>query len=152
MGATSGRAAAPTDPEAVVRSYLASFTTADPAAIAAHVTPNFVNRHTAALGTDSTGRSTYEQRLPGFLTTMAGLRYEIEDLVVDGALVAAFYTMTANWQGRRPISIRGVQRLRTVEGLIAERTDYWDSASFLLQTDQDAAAALARFGISTPGP
>ena len=64
------------------------------------------------------GRSANLDRLPGFLGDMVELCYEIEDLVVDGSAVAAFYTMTAKWQGEAPISIRGVQRLVIADGLI----------------------------------
>ncbi len=47
-----------------------------------------------------------------------------------------------------PIEVRGAQRLVVDDdGLIARRTDYWDSAVFLVQADPAAAAALAPFGI-----
>ena len=135
-----------------MRSYLASFSSGDPELVAAHVSDNFVNEHTAALGTGCIGKAAYRSRLPGFLSDMAELAYGVEDLVVgglaDGAVtVAAFYTMTASWQGDVPISVQGVQRLVVRDGLIDHRTDYWDSANFLLQASADAAKALAPFGI-----
>jgi predicted ester cyclase len=133
--------------EDVVRSYLAAFATADPDTIADHVTDDFVNEHTAGLGTGCTGKTAYRGRLAGFLADMVGLRYEIEDLVVDGERGAAFYKMTASWQGQVPISIRGVQRFVVRDGLICHRTDYWDSAVFLAQADPTAKAALEPFGI-----
>ena len=131
------------DPASVVTSYLLAFATGDPSAIAGHVSDDFVNEHTAALGSGCVGRDAYLDRLPSFLGDMAELRYDTEELMVDGDHAAAFYTMTARWQGETPISIRGVQRLVVRDGLITHRTDYWDSASFLLQADPDAAAALA---------
>ena len=134
--------------EQVVRSYLGAFATADPDAIAAHVTDGFVNEHTAGLGSGCIGRAEYRNRLPGFLADMADLDYEIEDLLVDGDRAAAFYTMTASWQGSTPITIRGVQRLEVRGDLIHHRTDYWDSAVFLAQADPGAASALAVYGIS----
>lgn len=80
---------------------------------------------------------------------MVDLRYEIEDLVVDGDRVAAFYRMTARWQGETEIAVRGVQRLLVSDGLITHRTDYWDSAVFLTQADPAAREALKRFGIDS---
>ena len=66
---------------------------------------------------------------------MVDLRYEIEDLVTADATVAAFYTMTARWQGGAPIVVRGVQRLVMRSNLIVHRTDYWDSKVFLDQVE-----------------
>ncbi|MDG1410560.1 MAG: nuclear transport factor 2 family protein [Acidimicrobiales bacterium] len=122
-------------PAKIATAYLESFVGGDPKQIASHVADDFVNEHTSALGSGCVGRSAYLDRLPGFLTDMAELRYEIEELVVDGSAVAAFYTMTARWQGEAPISIRGVQRLAIVDGLISHRTDYWDSQVFLQQVE-----------------
>lgn len=124
--------------ESVVRSYFESFATGEPDHVAAHVSNDFVNEHTAALGTGCNGRDAYRERLPGFLTDMAGLVYEIEHLVVDGADAAVFYLMRARWHDETPIEVRGAQRLRVVDGLITHRVDYWDSKVFL---DQLAAAA-----------
>ena len=122
-------------PALIARAYLKSFAGRDPKQIAANVAENFVNEHTSALGSGCVCRSAYLDRLPGFLADMGELRYEIEDLVVDGSAVAAFYTMTARWQGEAPISIRGVQRLVISDGLISHRTDYWDSQVFLQQVE-----------------
>lgn len=130
------------------RSYLEAFSRADPDEIAALVTEDFVNEHTAALGSGCTGREQYRSRLPGFLADMGDLRYEIENLVVEDTQAAAFYTMTAQWKGLEPISVRGVMHLGINAGLIAHRTDYWDSAAFLTQVSQEAREALAAFGIS----
>ena len=68
---------------AVARSYLESFATADPDAVATHVTDDFINEHTAALSSGCEGKDEYRRRLPGFLATFAGLRYEIEDLIAQ---------------------------------------------------------------------
>lgn len=140
------------DPELTARSYLESFATADPAVIAAHVSPDFVNEHTAGLGTGCRTRAVYEQRLSGFLADMEGLTYEVEQLVVDDRTgdVAAFYVMRASWQGDAPFEIRGAQRLTIVDGLITHRVDYWDSAVFLAQVDATAAATLATMGVTPP--
>ena len=79
------------------RSYLASFGEGDAAAVVAHVTEDFVNEHTAALGSGCVGRAEYASRVPGFLASMPELRYEVEDVVVDvdGLRVAVAYTLHA---------------------------------------------------------
>ena len=138
----------PTETERVVRSYLESFSGRDPDAIAAHVSDGFVNDHTAALGEGCVGRTAYRDRLPAFLADMHELRYDLEDLIIDGDRAAAAYTMHARWRGDRPISVRGVQRLRVAQGLITERVDYWDSAGFLLQAEPGAVDVLAPWGVS----
>ena len=134
-------------PGEIARSYLESFAAGSADTIAAHVSPGFVNEHTSALGTGCVGREVYRLRLVGFLADMVDLRYEIENLIVESSEVAAFYTMTADWQGEHPISVRGVQRLVVAGGLITHRTDYWDSAVFLTQTNEAARTALTPFGI-----
>lgn len=134
-------------PEAIARSYLESFAAGDADTIAAHVSPDFVNEHTSALGSGCAGREVYRRRLVGFLAEMVGLRYEVENLIVEGSEVAVFYTMTADWQGEHAVSVRGAQRLVVADGLITHRTDYWDSAVFLTQTSEAARTALAPFGV-----
>lgn len=125
----------PSDPTGVARSYFDSFSTGDPLMIAAHVSDDFSNEHTAALGSGCTGRDAYLERLPGFLADMVDLRYEIEQLVASGSDVAVFYTMTARWQGLTPIEVRGAQHLVIVDGAITRRVDYWDSKVFLDQLE-----------------
>jgi ketosteroid isomerase-like protein len=120
----------------VARSYFDAFGTGDPALIASHVSEDFSNEHTAALGSGCQGRDAYLERLPGFLADMAGLRYSIDHLVVDGSSVAVFYTMTARWQGTTPIEVQGAQRLEIVNGQIVRRVDYWDSKVFLDQLEE----------------
>jgi ketosteroid isomerase-like protein len=120
---------------AVARSYLASFAGADPDEIAAHVTDDFVNEHTAALSSGCEGKAEYRRRLPGFLASFAGLRYDIEDLVVEDDRAAAAYTMRATYEGHA-ITVRGVMRIRVRDGLVAHRTDYYDALGFLRQIGQ----------------
>jgi ketosteroid isomerase-like protein len=120
------------DTAAVARSYVESFATADPDVIAAHVTDDFVNEHTAALSSGCEGKTEYRRRLPGFLASFAGLRYDIEDLVAQNDRAAAAYTMRATYEGH-PIAIRGVMRIAVRDGLVARRTDYYDALSFLKQ-------------------
>lgn len=134
----------------MVRSYLASFDTADPATIAAHVSDDFVNRHTSGLGTTCTGRSVYAERLVEFLASVPGLHYHVDELVAEGPAVAVFYTMTGRWLGERPFAVSGAQHLRVVDGLLTHRTDYWDSAVFLQQVDDAAREALGALGVSQP--
>jgi ketosteroid isomerase-like protein len=120
---------------AVARSYVESFASGDPDVIAAHVTDDFVNEHTAALGSGCVGRDEYRDRLPGFLATFSGLRYDIEDVVADGDRATVAYTMRATHDSH-PIEIRGVMRIEVRDGEVARRVDYWDALTFLKQTGQ----------------
>ena len=119
-------------PAELCSSYLASFATGDPDQIAAHVSDGFVNEHTAALGGGCVGIDEYRQRLPKFLASMPGLRYEQEEIVAEGERVMAAYTMRAVVNDR-DIAIRGVMRFRVEGDKIAKRTDYWDSLVYKQQ-------------------
>jgi ketosteroid isomerase-like protein len=119
----------------VARNYVESFASGDPDAVAAHVTDDFVNEHTAALGSGCVGRDEYRSRLPGFLATFSGLRYEIEDVVAQDDRASVAYTMLATNDGH-PITIRGVMRIDVRDGKVARRVDYWDALTFLKQTGQ----------------
>jgi ketosteroid isomerase-like protein len=126
---------APASPAAVALAYLASFAEGDPQAIAAHVSPEFVNVHASALGSGCSGRDEYLRRLPGFLETFPGLSYAVEQVIVSGADVAVSYRLTATSDGY-PIEVRGVMVFEIVDGLITRRTDYWDSLGYLRQIGQ----------------
>jgi ketosteroid isomerase-like protein len=118
-----------TDPRAVALGYLASFVDGDPAD---HVTEGFVNEHTAALGSGCVGRDEYRRRVPGFLAEFEGLRYEPEDVAVDGDRVVVAYRMTATYAGR-PIDLRGCMWFRVEGAEVAHRIDYWDALTFQQQ-------------------
>ena len=94
--------------------YLASFAAGDPDAIAAHVAADFVNEHASALGRGSTGAAEYRSRLPGFLASLPGLRYDVESVIADGARVAVEYRLTATSDGH-PIDVRGVMVVEVSE-------------------------------------
>jgi ketosteroid isomerase-like protein len=119
-------------PAKVCLAYLEAFSTGDPDSVAAFVTDDFINEHTAALGGGCVGIAEYRRRLPGFLASMPGLRYEIEDVVADGDRVCAAYTLRTT-VNERPIAVRGVMRFVVRAGRIAHRTDYWDSLVFQRQ-------------------
>lgn len=119
-------------PVEVCATYLSAFATGDPQQITAMVTEDFVNEHTAAIGTGCTGKATYVERVPKFLASMLGLRYEIEDIVADGDRVFAAYTLHTRVNDR-DIAVRGVMRFQVRDELIARRTDYWDSLVFQRQ-------------------
>lgn len=119
-------------PAEVARAYLGAFASANPEAVAAWVTDDFVNEHTAALGSGCIGRDEYLRRLPGFLGSMPGLAYEVEDMICEGQKVAAAYILRATVNDR-PIAVRGVMRLEIRGRLIARRVDYWDSLVFQRQ-------------------
>ncbi|GAA2908059.1 hypothetical protein GCM10010517_74510 [Streptosporangium fragile] len=115
---------------AAVARYVEALNAHDADAIAACVSEDFVNEHTSALGRNVTGRAGYRANLTGFLADFAGLRYEVEDLFVEGDRAALAYSMsfTLVSAGRKPVRVRGMFRFRVgADGLIAHRTDYWDS-------------------------
>lgn len=119
-------------PADVCRGYLQAFSTGEPENVAAFVTDDFVNEHTAAIGGGCVGVDEYRRRLPGFLASMPGLRYEIEDVVAEGDRVCAAYTLRTT-VNERPIEVRGVMRFFVRDGKIAHRIDYWDSLVFQRQ-------------------
>ncbi len=112
--------------------YLAAFGTGDPDAITSLVTDDFVNEHTAAFGSGCVGKAEYVRRVPKFLASMPGIRYEVEEVIAEDDRVAVAYTLHSRVNDR-DIAVRGVMRLRIVDGLIAHRTDYWDSLVFKQQ-------------------
>jgi steroid delta-isomerase-like uncharacterized protein len=120
------------DTRAAVTRYLDALNGHDADAIAASVAPDFVNEHTSVLGRSLQGRQAYREALDGFLSRFEELHYEVEDIVVEDDRAALAYLMTARYEGR-PVSIRGVFRFRVAGGLIAHRTDYWDSGEFTRQ-------------------
>ena len=121
------------DPAAVCVAYLAAFATGDPELVLAHVADGFVNEHTSALGEGCVGIAEYRRRLPQFMASMPELRYEIEDVVSTRNRVMIAYTLRARIDDT-DVSVRGVMRfLVDADGLIAQRTDYWDSQVFLRQ-------------------
>ncbi len=119
-------------PADTARAYLAAFASGDPDAVAALVTDDFVNDHTAALGSSCASRDEYRRRLPGFLASMPGLRYDVEETIAEGDRVAAAYTLRAT-VNEQPIAVRGVMWFVVRDGLVARRTDYWDSLVFRRQ-------------------
>jgi ketosteroid isomerase-like protein len=112
--------------------YLAAFDLGRADDIVAHVTDDFVNEHTAALGSSCVGRTEYAKRVPGFLAAMPGLRYEVEDVVAEGDRVVIAYVLHA-MVNDRPIAVRGSMWFLVRDELIAKRVDYWDSLVFQRQ-------------------
>lgn len=113
--------------------YLAALSSADADAVTALVAEGFVSEHTSEIGAGVVGRDAYAERLPGFLAQFAALQYEVIDTIVEGDRAAIRYRMTANFEGH-PIDIPGVMLFVVTDGLIARRTDVWDSLTFLRQT------------------
>lgn len=124
----------------VALAYVAALNAHDPDAVAACVTEDFVNEHASTMGRGVVGRAAYRERLPAFLADFEELRYEPQAVIAEGELAAVPYRLSGVWLGsppaRRPFKLAGVFRLRIRDGLIAERTDYWDSADFREQTGQ----------------
>lgn len=117
----------------IARSYLNSFSSGNPEAVAGHVTDDFENIQVGVLGTGCSGADSYRERLAGFLGAFTNLRYDIEELIVDGDKVAAAYKMTFTNSGR-PMDIEGVMVMTFRDGKIAVRKDYWDGLSHIKQT------------------
>lgn len=126
----------------IVLGYLAAFSTGDPQRVAGFVAEDFENVHRSALGTNSSGRSEYLSRLPGFLLQFSELSYEPEELVVEGGRAAASYLMRAKDRGM-PVEIRGAMLFTVNDGLITRRVDFWDSLTYLRQIGQDATTVAA---------
>jgi ketosteroid isomerase-like protein len=128
------------DTRAAVLRYLDALNAHDPDRIAACVADDFVNEHTSVLGHSRFGRAAYREALDGFLAGFAGLRYELEDLVVDDDRACAAYRMSFRMvsAGDVPVTVRGVFRFRVdADGLIAHRVDYWDSGEVKRQLAAD---------------
>ena len=117
----------------VARSYVESFASGDPDVIAAHVADDFINEHASALGSGCRGRDEYRQRLPGFLASLPGLRYDVEQVIGEGPTVAVPYRLTGTSDGH-PVDLRGVMLIDVADGAVARRVDYWDALTFLRQT------------------
>lgn len=120
----------------VARSYVESFATGDPDVVAAHVADDFVNEHASALGSGCRGRDEYRRRLPEFLASLPGLRYDVEDVIGEGPTIAVPYRLTAVSDGH-PVDLRGVMMIDVADGKVTRRTDYWDALTFLRQTGAD---------------
>ncbi|WP_433359359.1 ester cyclase [Streptosporangium sp. CA-115845] len=121
-----------------VARYVEALNAHDADAVAACVSEDFVNEHTSALGRSVTGRHGYRANLTGFLADFVDLRYEVEDLLVEGDRASLAYRMSFRLAsaGGRPVVVRGVFRFRVdADGLIAHRTDYWDSGEVRRQLD-----------------
>lgn len=116
----------------IVRSYLAAFSTGDPAAVAGHVTDDFENIQVGLLGKGCSGADAYARRLVGFLGAFKDLRYEIEEMIVDGDKIATAYKMSYT-DNNRPMEIDGVMMITIRDGRIAVRKDYWDGLTHLGQ-------------------
>ena len=125
--------AAPMDNRDVALSYLNAFATGDPDTVASHVTDDFQNIQVGLLGTGCMGAEAYRKRLSGFLAAFTNLKYDVEELIVDGEKVAVAYAMTFT-DANRPVKIQGVMIMTMKNGRIAVRSDYWDGLSYLKQT------------------
>lgn len=92
---------------------------------------DFVNEHTSERGHSRNGRAAYRAALDRFLADFADLRYEVAHMLIDGDRAAVEYRMSFRMVPAkgRPVSVRGVFLFRVNDaGLIAHRTDFWDSA------------------------
>ena len=124
----------PRTTETAVLRYLAALNDHDPEAATGCVTAGFVNEHTSTGGVTRVGRDVYRAALEEFFERFQQLRYEAEEIIVDGDRAAVAYRLTftaASGDGRRrSVAIRGMFRFRLDGELIAHRVDYWDSADY----------------------
>ena len=122
--------------EAVGR-YLAALNGHEPDAVAACVTPSFVNEHTSVLGVTRVGRDAYLDALGDFFARFHHLRYDAEDVIIDDDRAAVPYRLTFTTTGDdgqlHAVAIRGAFVFRVEDGLIAHRLDYWDSGDYQRQ-------------------
>jgi steroid delta-isomerase-like uncharacterized protein len=118
-----------TPTRAAVEAYLDALNAHDADRIAACVADDFVNEHTSIGGVDRHGRAAYRGALDRFLADFVDLHYAPEQYIAEGAHCAVPYRMTAVMKGQ-PLDLRGVFVFAVDEaGLIARRTDYWDSGA-----------------------
>jgi ketosteroid isomerase-like protein len=124
----------PTD---VVTSYLDAFSRGDPDEIAGLVAAGFENEHLSSIASSCVGIDEYRRRLPDFLATFVDRSYAVlnivEQVTESQAQVVVRYDFTALFEGT-PIDIPGVMWFTVEDGLIAKRTDVWDSGIFVAQT------------------
>lgn len=120
--------------------YLAALNEHDADRIVGWVSGDFVNEHTSTMGHSRSGRAAYRAALPGFLAEFDQLRYDVEDLIVEGERAAVAYRLSFRMvsAGGRRVSVRGMFRFRVdADGLIAHRVDYWDSGEVRRQLRAD---------------
>lgn len=122
----------------LIVSYLHSFSKANPALVASHVTSDFINRHLSILGAGCEGKEVYEQRLADFFGSFQGIAYQVSSVVADSRIGAAQYVMTFS-VGDKPISISGMMWFEFKGKLISKRIDCWDSLNYLMQTGASAS-------------
>ena len=114
-------------------SYLRSFSSGDPIVVANHVTDDFENNQMGVFGGSIKGKTAYIQRLKPFLAKFKDLRYSTSNIIAEAEKVALAYDMTCSVD-EHPIRMQGVMMITISDGLIRERSDYWDGLSFLMQT------------------
>ncbi|MAJ86443.1 MAG: hypothetical protein CBD08_000180 [Cellvibrionales bacterium TMED148] len=114
-------------------SYLRSFSSGDPIVVANHVTDDFENNQMGVFGESIKGKTAYIQRLKPFLAKFKDLRYSTSNIIAEAEKVALAYDMTCSVD-EHPIRMQGVMMITISDGLIRERSDYWDGLSFLMQT------------------
>jgi steroid delta-isomerase-like uncharacterized protein len=121
----------------VVQEYLGAFVRGDPDEISGFVATDFHNEHLSSIASGCVGREEYRRRLPGFLADFAGRSYSVQAVVEQDTGssidVVVRYNFRATFEGSA-IDIPGVMWFAVEDGLIARRTDVWDSGTFFAQT------------------
>ncbi len=118
--------------EAVVKSYLASFSSGDPEQVLQNIHPEFVNEHLGFLGNGCSGKGVYAERLKGFLGQFRNINYQLQNCIEQSSSVVCRYRFQFNQQGK-PFDIPGIMWFEILDGLIVRRIDCWDGLNYVKQ-------------------
>ena len=127
------------DPKAVIRRWVEAWNAQDLGAAEELLTPEFV-RHDANLP-DVVGPQAERQYIADNLTAFPDLRFEIEQLIAEGDLVAARYLVQGTHRGEffgipgtgRQVTIQAVESYRLAGGKLAEQWVVMDALGLLQQ-------------------
>lgn len=141
--AASNPATSLEDSKRIVRDVYAVFSGADPDGVVEIIAPSWTN-HAPAFAWLPTGPEGFEQLVGFFRTAFPDLAITVEDLVAEGDLVAARYTIRGTHLGPlgdtpatgKPIEIQAMDLFRIVDGRV---TDVWPVV--------DQLALLSQIGV-----
>ncbi|BAN01523.1 ester cyclase [Ilumatobacter coccineus] len=129
----------------VATGYLEAFTRSDPDEIAGFVAEGFRNEHMSELGSGCCGREEYRRRLPHFMATFTDRKYSVQDIVemkrqATTEVVVKYQFQATHADTDCRIEIPGTMWFSIADGQILQRTDTWDSLTFLRQIGADPTA------------
>lgn len=139
----AGPAAAADDAKVLVRQFYADVLNQNRfAAAEKYIAPDAVE-HDTLMGEGLNVLENVREHLSQFHTGFPDLKYEIQDVVLDGDRIAVRYRLTGTHRGRflgieatgRPIDIEGAEFWRLAKGKIVEHWNYLDSMILMQQLD-----------------